>query len=360
MSKVIQNIGDEASRAAVLSAIMGCTRQVPFLGYTINNLKLEFDTRVPAAATNGRVLKVNPDVFASFEPGERIGIIAHEAMHVLFQHSKRFWGYDKDRANDAADYAINGWLLGKGFDLPADTLYDAEFDGLGAMEIYHRLPERRQQQGPKWGSFELGDDPNPDPDEIPAEAAGAGLEELYASEFGLEPRAHRFSLEHVLTRLLIQEPVWERDYRRPSRISDDFPAWIDIDQRPKVVVGLDISGSIRQEIRETFLGVLSRVVTPVTVVACDTAIRERIWREVCATNVAACCAEMPKTGGGTLFQPVIDFAARARANLVYLTDGETPEPRLVSKGVPITWLIWGPSPNTAAMAPVGRIIHVET
>lgn len=367
MAKVITNIGSEDARATVLDAIMGCNRKVPFLGRTIGALKLEFtaDATIPIAATDGnRRLAVNPDRFASYERGERIGIIAHEAMHVLLRHADRFprGVYNLARANIACDYAINGWLLANGFDLPADALYDPKYEGWGARVIYFDLLDDDQPQ-PSWGAFGK-DDPrgvDPQPDEIPDEAMAAGLGEIMERELGVKPRKSKFSLERVLSRLLIWEPQWERTFHRCSHVSDLLPAHIEVDRRPRVVVGLDISGSIEPHIRETFVGVLSRVVTPVTVIACDTQVRtSHVWRDVCAQNIAKVQKGMPLRGGGTQFQPAINFAAQERANLVYLTDGETGEQHLNPRGVPITWLIWGDRPNRRVMEPCGRLITVET
>lgn len=361
---IIPNVGSEDARAAVVAAIMACTHKVPFLGRTISGLRLEYASEPDlVACTNGRRLRVNPDRFAAYEPDERVGIIAHEALHVLFRHAERFPPdmFDHDKANVAADYAINSWLLGKGFSLPDDALYDPQYDGMGAGQIYHQLPDKLQQQQPGWGKFTPApDNDTRDPQEVPAGLVGSGLEELFAHEFGVQPRSHKLNLDRVLSRLLITDPVWQRTYRRPSRVHDDFPSSVERDERPRTVVGLDVSGSISKEVREKFLGVLSRVTIPVTVIACDMCIQPAwIWRDVCANNHAALCAGLPMQGGSTRLQPAINFAARERANLVYLTDGETAEQRFDRKGVPITWLVWGNGPNRAAMAPAGKIIMVE-
>jgi predicted metal-dependent peptidase len=161
-----------------------------------------------------------------------------------------------------------------------------------------------------------------------------------------------------LTKLLVTEPLWERTYHRASHACDDLPSHVEIDRRPRVCLGLDVSGSIRQEIREIFLGVSSKIETPVTAFALDTQM-QGIWRNVSRNNWQQFADELPKRGGGTLFQPAIDFAASERASLVYLTDGETGEQSLAARGVPITWLIWGNQPARRVMQPVGRLIMVE-
>lgn len=363
MPKIILNEGEASAREAVLVALMGCRKRVPYLGRVLDSLKLEFQpTMKGIAETDGKVLRVNPERFAQFEPAERVGVIAHEALHVLLRHSERLTprnGYgDHDRGNAAADYAINGWLLGACFELPEDALYDAQFDGMGAQEIYPRIPSSPPPP-PAWGGFaQPGDSPLPgQPDEIPAEAEAAGLGELMRVELGVKPRSSAFSLERILSKLLITEPIWERTYHRANHAIEELPSHMEVDRRPRVVVGLDVSGSINEKVREAFLGVLSKVETPVTVIALDTKIRGT-WRNVSRDNFEACCAGMPRTGGGTVFQPAIDFAAQEHASLVYLTDGCCGE-HLTARGVHITWLVWGGAPNRPTMEPVGRIIMVE-
>jgi predicted metal-dependent peptidase len=349
----------------MVAAIVAATMRAPWIGRTLSRLRIEaIDNPDVVAQTDGHRLQFNPELFAAYSNTQQVAIVAHEALHVLFRHAERLIIFPDHALNNiAADYAINGYLLGKGFALPPDALYAPEYDGMGARQIRARLTSPSLLPPPAWGnvqfsgaSFDSGD--------VVAQARGdagsdAGLEAMICREFGAESQASRLSLEHVLSRLLITEAVWNRDYRRPSRISDDFPAWIEVDEKPRVVVALDISGSIRREIRAIFIGVLARVTTPVTVIAVDTMV-QGVWHEVCASNIAKLRDGLPARGSGTRFQPAIDFAAEARANLVYLTDGDTLENPLAGRGVPVKWLIWGDRAREGVLRPLGQIIKVET
>jgi predicted metal-dependent peptidase len=352
---------------AMIAAVVAATMRAPWIGRVLSRLKIEaIDKPDVVAQTDGCRLQFNPERFAAYSDTQQVAIAAHEALHVLFRHSERLSDIrDHGLNNAAADYAINGYLLGKGFDLPPDALYDPQFDGMGAREIRARLfyYSNPWLPPPAWGNVQC-DGQSLDNDAEVAQARGdaggdAGLDAMICREFGVNPQASRLNLEHVLSRLLITEAVWNRDYRRPSRISDDFPAWVEVDEKPRVVVALDISGSIRPEIRETFVGVLARVTTPVTVIAVDTLVRG-VWHEVCASNIAKLRDELPARGGGTCFQPALDFAAAARANLVYLTDGDTGENTLAGRGVPVKWLIWGDGARKGVLRPLGQIIEVVT
>jgi predicted metal-dependent peptidase len=362
-SSVIPNQGSQEAREAVVSAIMGCRKKVPYLGRILDQLRLEFRPDLDTVAeTNGRYLRVNPNRMAAYQPSEQIGIVAHEALHVLFRHFERLspaGGYEKGKANVAGDYAINGWLLGAGFDLPPDALYDSQFDNMGAVAIYRRLPDDDDEQEPGWGGFASGSDASPiEYGEISESAVSAGLAEILNRELGIKPRPSRFSLEKVLQRLLVSEPLWERTYHRENRAVEGLPSHIEVDRRPRVVTGLDVSGSISRKVREQFLGAHAKIETPVTAIAVDTRI-VGTWRNVWRNNITPLAKGLPRTGGGTRFQPAIDFAAKENASLVYLTDGETSERHLEARGVPITWVVWGSQPAQAVMNPVGRVIMVE-
>ena len=99
-----------------------------------------------ATATDGKHIWVNPDTFAQFTIDERIGLLAHEIDHVIFQHPGRMKAYtqlglgpdlekfSKKKFNHAADYIINAHLTSQGFKLPLGSLQNSQ---VGADDIEH-------------------------------------------------------------------------------------------------------------------------------------------------------------------------------------------------------------------------------
>ena len=123
----------ERVRRARSQLVMG---RHPFYGCLALGLKLETSdgTRVGTMATDGK----------------RLGVIVHEVMHIAYCHPFRRGRRDHREWNVAGDFAINRDLLSQGFTLPGSRLYDPQFDGLSAEQIYARrareAEERRAQQ----------------------------------------------------------------------------------------------------------------------------------------------------------------------------------------------------------------------
>src|SRR4029077_17910888 len=77
---------------------------------------------------------------------KRVGLIAHEVMHCAAGHPMRLGGRDFEDFNIAADYAVNQIILKAGLELPDDRLYDAQFEGLSAEEIYPKVRRGKAKQ----------------------------------------------------------------------------------------------------------------------------------------------------------------------------------------------------------------------
>jgi len=139
----------ERVRRARSQLVMG---RHPFYGCLALNLKLETSdgTRVGTMATDGKRIIVNEDWVSSLSDDELRGVIVHEVMHIAYGHPFRRGRRDPREWNVAGDFAINRDLLSQGFTLPGSRLYDPQFDGLSAEQIYARrvaeAEERRAQQ----------------------------------------------------------------------------------------------------------------------------------------------------------------------------------------------------------------------
>ena len=113
----------------------------PFFGSLALSLRVEEDSNIPTACTNGKFIKWNPVFIDGLEQDEVTGLMAHEVCHVTFKHPLRRGERDPELWNIACDFAINDILLDGGFILPEGGLYDPQFKGLSAEAIYDRLPE---------------------------------------------------------------------------------------------------------------------------------------------------------------------------------------------------------------------------
>ena len=122
----------------------------------------ETDT-IPTAATDGKTLFINPEFFKDKlkNTDERVFVLAHEVLHVIFQHcprlklySERGFGPDLKewspmKWNKATDYIINYMLhTDKIGSLPTMALYHPDYTGdMIADELYLKMDEEEPPQG---------------------------------------------------------------------------------------------------------------------------------------------------------------------------------------------------------------------
>lgn len=105
---------------------------------------------VKTMATDGKHLFYNAEFTLELDDEELICIIAHEGYHCVYRHHVRMGTRDLKRWNYATDYVINYDLVRMGFKLPSWALYDPQYAGLSAEEVYEMLPAdfNPPQQGP--------------------------------------------------------------------------------------------------------------------------------------------------------------------------------------------------------------------
>jgi len=100
---------------------------------------------IPTMATDGKSLFYNPSFVDELPPDQLVGVLAHEVMHPALQHHTRRGNRDRERWNEAADYAINPLVLNAGMALPKDALSDRRFHNLSAEQIYNKLEEEASE-----------------------------------------------------------------------------------------------------------------------------------------------------------------------------------------------------------------------
>jgi len=117
----------------------------PFFGALIFRLTPVSAPNIPTMATDGKSLFYNPSFVDELPPDQLVGVLAHEVMHPALQHHTRRGNRDRERWNEAADYAINPLVLNAGMALPKDALSDRRFHNLSAEQIYNKLEEEASE-----------------------------------------------------------------------------------------------------------------------------------------------------------------------------------------------------------------------
>jgi predicted metal-dependent peptidase len=125
----------------------------PFFGALALRLNVREDPSAKTFWVDGETLGYNPTYLESLSDLEVRGVVAHEVLHVANGHCWRQGARDRDRWNDACDYAINPIVLSSGMVLPKGALVDARYTGKSAEEIYGLLTqeanEKQQKSPPK-------------------------------------------------------------------------------------------------------------------------------------------------------------------------------------------------------------------
>jgi predicted metal-dependent peptidase len=127
-----------AKTAGVLTKvrIQLLTRSV-FLATILLSLKTRIGRDdVPTAGVNSTTLAVNPDFFDPLTFEQQIGLIAHEAWHLAFNHAGRRGDRDPYIWNAAGDFVINFLLVSTGFQIPEGGCYDPQYAGMSTEEVY--------------------------------------------------------------------------------------------------------------------------------------------------------------------------------------------------------------------------------
>ena len=121
------------------------------------NLEYKTDLKYHTAATDGKNIYFDPDYLASLSDDDKLFIIAHELMHVKFEHMYRIMGKDGQRRdpelwNQATDAIINANLERDGFKIKEGYVNMPEALNYSAEEFYEKLLREKQVEQQQSGN----------------------------------------------------------------------------------------------------------------------------------------------------------------------------------------------------------------
>lgn len=320
-------------------------------------LTIEETDAVPTAATDGKKLYINPKFFKEDlkNAEERVFVLAHEVLHVLFKHCPRLRLYNErgfgpdmkpfspQRWNRATDYIINHTLHSdKIGSLPTMALYHPDYTNeMLADDLYCALKDEDNDQQNEFDEHMEGtDDTLPDDAQLKravasaaqaAKATGnvpAGMKKM-VDEL-LEPQikwSEKLMLE-ISSKAGKDSATWQRPHRR--RISSPphiyFPGTTGFSSG-HICVYIDTSGSIGDAELKHFLseaaGVLEEARPELLQIgSCDTqAYPPHTMEDVCDIE------DYETEGGGGTHMPAIYKTLEQEGItpdvLIILTDGYT-------------------------------------
>lgn len=338
----------------------------PFFGSLALKLKVVRNPDVPTMATDGYHLFYDEDFVESLTNDELTGVICHELLHCALGHMFRRGEREPKKWNVAADYAINCLLLEDfKMTLPKDRLYDTEYRGKSAEEIYKLLPD--QPEAPNWGLImdgleAVGTLPEQEAEwgialKQAAEAAKSAGMDIGGLASLIEMSESKVDWREQLTRLLGSHSKSDFTWMRPDPAYLYKKFIIPTLHAPSIghlTFAIDTSGSVSDRDLADFIGELQNVLENVhfdglTVVQCDTDIRDvQEYEHDDEIN--------PKVHGrgGTQFQPVFDYIKENPTDgLIYFTDMYPCDGWPEDPGIPV---FWARSTNTDA--PYGNYIDL--
>lgn len=335
-----------------------------FISTILFSLKFSWDSNIPTACTDGLSLKFNPDFFRNMSEEERIGVLAHEAWHVAFQHMLRVGDRDFGLWNQATDHVINLMLLSKGYQLPRGGLADPKFENMNSDEVYTHLDQNKQDQSPNFQQ-DMAPAGGNNPGTITPEEA-AKVEQkitdtilkatLQSRVNGDDPGTIPGEIERELHKLLYPKLPWniilqrfmndlaplDFTWRRPNKrfMPEVYLPTLYSETIGHIAIAVDTSGSVTDEQFTDFLTEINSIkehLQPerLTVIDFDTCIQHvhELGKEDSVHSVKF-------TGrGGTHIGEVLEWADTHKPlAMVIFTDGYFRKVDL-DPGIPIIWII---------------------
>ena len=135
----------------IITARVGLLLRHPFFGNMATRLKIEAaDDWLMTAAVDGRKLYFNTQFFNAMDNKEVEFVIAHEILHMVYDHLGRRDNRDPMLYNIAADYIVNNLLvddrIGKKPRV-VDCYQDFKYRGWTSEEVYDSLFEEAKKNG---------------------------------------------------------------------------------------------------------------------------------------------------------------------------------------------------------------------
>lgn len=136
----------------ITKARAGLILDQPFFASICMPMRIEENSGVPTMATDGYQIYYNATWVETLTLPEVTFVLAHEVMHVVFQHMCRRGDRNANKWNIATDYVINDALVADGIGrMPKMGLLDPKIvaDGRGTAEgVYRLLPADAENKKP--------------------------------------------------------------------------------------------------------------------------------------------------------------------------------------------------------------------
>ena len=388
---------DHDARERLVTARIGLLLRHSFFGNLATRMSLtNADEWCSTAATDGLKFYYNSRFIMMLRPKEVEFLVAHEVLHVVYDHMGRRGTRDPQLFNIANDYAVNADLkrhkVGE-FIKTVPCLYEQKYDGKSSEEIYDDLMKNVQKIDINSLIDQMIDDHldgdgdgESDGDGDEKEGKGKGkrpqmsgeererarqeikqaiLNAAQSAEAGTLPKGVERLIRSVtdpvmpwreliqtnLTSAIRTDFSWMRPSRRGWHMDAIMPGMTP-GEEIDVVVAIDMSGSISNKQAQAFLGEIGGMMDAfdgykVHVFCFDTEIYNPA--DFTSENLDSIDGYEPQGGGGTDFDAIFEYlkeVGNVPKRLIVFTDGYPCGSWGDADYCDTTWIIHGdPDPN---------------
>ena len=349
----------------------------PYFGSLVTSIDLRVNNNIASFRPLGDILEYNDEYLDVLDLNEVSTVLANAAMHQALFHSER--GNNKVISvwNLASDYAINDLLVENGFMLPPMANYASRFERLYTEQIYTILLneldlqdndetlDKQEQQSEEIEEQDVSEELLAKEEyELLLEQLNIKLEKYGDLPKGIErfieskseaqvswrDELYRYVNVHAKSDYRMFPPSKKHLYRGialPSIYGEEL----------KIVVAIDTSASIDDELLNLFLAELYEIMQVFThyaieLIECDAKIQN-----VQRLTPQEYLEPTLKGGGGTNFRPVFDYIENLNEDfkfLIYFTDGKGSFPTYE----PLIDVLWVMPQMAEGEVPFGELLNI--
>ena len=373
-------------------------KKSPFFGTLLINAPWREDRSIPTAATDGRGLMFNPDYMETLNEKQLNGVTIHEILHCALSHVDRMkdvFKVDPLVANIAADIVVNGIIDDNRLELPDGAIRDDKIKHLSVREIYNIIKQKQSKDKDyvkkKYGVQQVNVclcAPDPDSDnfedqdgntvEAPewkdvlnkaatiarmskAGPTGSAMERIFQEL--LEPTIDwRTVLYKYITESRNDFDGFDRRHICNGLYLDDFAG-----SQVHVLVYIDVSGSIDEEILTEFMSELNGAINSVNEISGEVHCFDTRLHYVCEISDISSNFRLIG-GGGTCFKRIISHISEYRETNpntsassilpIVLTDGYADLNLDYDRANPLLWVI-SPGGIDNSAFDYGDVVRIE-
>lgn len=366
----MKDISKELSRTKILFlGKPGCT----FFSTVCLSMETIVDDSIGTACTNGKYIKYNPDFYLGLTEDERIFLMAHETLHVVFMHMIRRNDRNPYLWNVAADYVINAALKEHGFSLIEGALYDKKYEGLTSEEVYDLLVEEGETIELPY--LDVIDADCKDGEDIKEHITDVIVRASVAAQMAGDVELPK-AIKRLVTEILHPTLPWDQILKRfiKAGVSRNDYSWKRPKQRGKVYlprlhtpkvgeidISIDTSGSVSARAFNKFLSEVYGVLKSVKPSQINVSQWDHHLRGNSPVKDIKDLQRLEFTGGGgTRASCAFNaFAENSKSlAMVIISDGYIASEDLPKETRPVIWAIYN-NENFVAPNPKHKVIHIK-